>query len=158
MLALRSFTVKGQPFYWSTPVSTSIRAIFLVMWWTGMRKDDAIRLRKAAAWVRPDGGFNPRFNLRPCSSKTDLLGRVWGLDVISLPAPCADPLDASTGLHALPAAHDSAPLFPGADGGALSHALVDVVFSAATLTARRQGPIYAQLPHRGRYAPHCVRL
>jgi hypothetical protein len=105
--------------------------MFLTMWRTGMRKDDAIRLRQAAAWARPDGGFN----LRPGASKTDPLGKVWGLDVISLPAPCSDPLDASSGLHTLPPARPNDALFRGADGRALSHALVDAVFRAAALAA-----------------------
>jgi integrase len=131
ILALRSFTVHGQPFHWSSPVGTSVRAMFLVMWRTGMRKDDAIRLRKAAAWVRPDGDFN----LSPCSSKTDPLCKVWGLDVISLPAPCSDPLDASSGLHSLPRGGPKDALFPGADGGALNHALVDAISNAAALAA-----------------------
>jgi hypothetical protein len=131
ILALRSFTVNGQLFRWSTPVGTFIRAMCFIMWRTGMRKDDAIRLRRGAALVLPDGGFN----LSPCSSKTDPLGKVWGLDVVSLPAPCSGLLAASSGLHTLPPAPPNDALFQRADGRALRHALVNAVFHAAALAA-----------------------
>jgi hypothetical protein len=65
-----------------------------------MHKDDAIRLRKAAAWGRQDGGYN----ILPGTSKTDPLCKIWGSDVAPLPRPCGGPLDASSSLRSLPAA------------------------------------------------------
>jgi hypothetical protein len=131
MLSLRSFAVNGRAFTWASQVGISIRAMFLIMWRTGMRKDDAIRLRCSSVWARADGGFD----LRPGSSKTDPLGQKWGLDVISLPAPGADPLDASSGLRALAPAVPTAPLFRGADWTALAHSFVDAVFHASAVAA-----------------------
>jgi hypothetical protein len=111
MHALSVFTVRGLRVTWSSPVASSIRAMFLIMWRTGMRKDDAIRLRKAAAWIHPGGGYN----LRPGALKTDPLSKTWGSDVVALPRPCGTGLHASSGLHSLPAALGTAPLCPGAD-------------------------------------------
>jgi integrase len=136
MLSLRPFTVNGEVFTWASPTGVSVRAMFLIMWRTGMRKDDAIRLRGSSVWARTDGGFN----LRPGSSKTDPLGQRWGPDVISLPAPGADPLDASSGLHALAPAGPTAPLFRNTDGHALSHSFVDAVFHASAVAALGAGP------------------
>jgi hypothetical protein len=120
--------------------------MFIVMWATGMHKDDATRLHRAAAWPRPDGGYN----LRPRASKTDPLGKTWGSHVIALPLPSGGALDASARLGALPdlpAAQDTSPLFPGADGRALAHDLVDEVFSAATVAALGPAVATTLSPH-----------
>jgi cell division protein FtsW (lipid II flippase) len=74
MLSLPSFTLRGSQVTWNSPLVTSIRAMFVIMWVTGMRKDDATRLHRAAAWLRPDCGYN----LRPGASKTYPLSKVWG--------------------------------------------------------------------------------
>jgi integrase len=134
MLSLPSFTLRGRRVTWDSPLVTSIRAMFVVMWATGMRKDDATRLHRAAAWLRPDGGYN----LRPGASKADPLGQVWGSYVITLPPPFGGALDASASLGSLPGlptSRSTFALFPGADSQALAHDLIDEVFSAAAVAA-----------------------
>jgi hypothetical protein len=59
-LTLSAFSVCGQPFSWSSASGTSVRGMFLIMWSAGMRKDDAIRLRKESAWRLQDCGCSLR--------------------------------------------------------------------------------------------------
>jgi hypothetical protein len=60
ILSLKSFQVHGRAFSWSSGDGAATRGLFLVMWRTCMRKDDAIRLRADSVTLRPDGGCNVR--------------------------------------------------------------------------------------------------
>jgi hypothetical protein len=64
ILSLESLQVNGRAFSWSDHDGAAIRSLFLVMWRTGMLKDDAIRLHPTqspfaptaaatCAWARP---------------------------------------------------------------------------------------------------------
>jgi integrase len=71
ILSIESFQVHGSAFSWSSGDGAAIRCLFLVMWRTGMRKDDAIRLRADSVTLRPDSGCN----VRPATTKADQLAK-----------------------------------------------------------------------------------
>jgi hypothetical protein len=53
ILSLRSFQVHGRAFSWSSGDGAAIRSLFLVLWRTGMLKDDAIRLHPTQSPFAP---------------------------------------------------------------------------------------------------------